>query len=149
MNIIVRTYSKTRKDFTKVCALYFVQYLNLKKSRYTLTINFVPRLYRETKVYGMTYRVANRHIVIDMDSRLPLETLIGTLAHEMIHVKQFALGQLRESKTVNGMTVWMWCGKPVKKKYFEQPWEIEAYTREEDLINEIMSMIAKDNVETV
>jgi hypothetical protein len=145
MRIIVRTHSKVKKDFTKVCATYFMQYFNLHNSNYKLSINFVSKLLSESKVYGLTYKVAEKHIVMDIDSKLPMDVLIGTLAHEIVHVKQFILGQLREYKVVNGKTVWAWCGKPVRKKYFSQPWEVEAYSMEHDLSMMILEMIEKNN----
>lgn len=93
----------------------------------------------------MTYRIAAKHIMVDIDSRLILDDMISTLAHEMIHVKQFAKGQLREGKVIRGVQTWVWCGKPVKKKYHTQPWEIEAYSKEIDLLNEFYAIIEKDN----
>ena len=145
MNVIVQTSSKVKKDFLKVVTLYYVQYLNLTRSRYTVTVRLVPKLKRESKVYGMTYRIATKHLMVDIDSRLNLDDMIGTLAHEMVHVKQFALGQLREGKVIKGTQTWVWCGKQVKKPYHTQPWEIEAYSKEIDLINEFYAIIEKDN----
>lgn len=53
-----------------------------------------------------------------------------TLAHEMVHVKQFAKGQLRCDGGKN-----YWKGKRVTKrvKYLDQPWEQEAFARQEIL----------------
>lgn len=48
--------------------------------------------------------------------------MLKTLAHEMVHVLQYARGELNETMT-------MWRGKYVnaeKLPYEEQPWEIEA-----------------------
>lgn len=145
MRIIVRTHSKIKKDFVKVCAQYFMQYFDLTNTNYKLTINFVSRLLSESKAYGLTYKVAEKHIVMDIDSKLSMDVLIGTLAHEIVHVKQFMLGELREYKVVNGRTIWSWCGRPVRKKYFSQPWEIEAYSLEGELTMMIYEMIEKNN----
>ncbi len=48
--------------------------------------------------------------------------IIHTLAHEMVHVKQYAYGELNEQATY-------WCGKFFSSNlnYHEQPWEIEAH----------------------
>jgi hypothetical protein len=46
-----------------------------------------------------------------------------TVAHEMVHVKQYAKGELTEQS---------WQGKLInpKQEYWDQPWEIEAHGRE-------------------
>jgi len=56
------------------------------------------------------------------------ETLT-TLAHEMVHLKQYATGELKEKN----LTLYRWQGKMVKTKgidYYDLPWEIDAYGRE-------------------
>jgi hypothetical protein len=50
--------------------------------------------------------------------------MLKTLAHEMVHVLQYARGELNEQMTV-------WRGRKVNSDempYEEQPWEIEAET---------------------
>ena len=50
------------------------------------------------------------------------DEVIHTLAHEMVHIKQYVHGQLNEDMT-------MWRGKevdPDKIDYDDHPWEIEA-----------------------
>ena len=51
-----------------------------------------------------------------------------TLAHELVHVKQMAKGQLKPVK--NGHT---WMGKRYSNKtaYLSLPWEVEAFSRQE------------------
>lgn len=51
--------------------------------------------------------------------------MMMTLAHEMVHVKQFAMGELEENMNV-------WKGKRFSGKtdYWDTPWEIEAHGRE-------------------
>jgi hypothetical protein len=57
-------------------------------------------------------------------------SLIQTLAHEFVHIKQFALGELRQYwKAPIG--VMHWYGKPInfwKTPYMKHPWEKEAYS---------------------
>jgi len=54
-----------------------------------------------------------------------------TLAHEMVHVKQYLLGEL---STDNGYLEWH--GEPAKKykKESRPPWEVEAYALESELL---------------
>ena len=71
----------------------------------------------------------NRTFEIELDRKLPLRKLMETLAHEMVHVKQYAR---REFHPVYNM----WRGKtynPEKVSYWDLPWEIEAHGRETGL----------------
>lgn len=53
------------------------------------------------------------------------DEMLKTLAHEMVHVLQYARGELNEEMTY-------WRGRKVNSDeipYFEQPWEIEAESK--------------------
>lgn len=67
------------------------------------------------------------------------EHIISTLAHELVHVKQFArneLGKMWEVETFFGpscVAKWQgsdWSAKQREDDYYDSPWEIEAYGRE-------------------
>lgn len=67
---------------------------------------------------------------IDLDSSQRLRTLLITLAHEMVHVKQYARNEYTYASTEGK---YKWQGKKVnvdKTDYWELPWEIEAHGRE-------------------
>lgn len=51
-----------------------------------------------------------------------------TLSHELVHVKQVVKGQL---KTVKGGHIWMNKFYKNNVKYLDQPWEQDAYARQE------------------
>jgi len=57
-----------------------------------------------------------------------LRKTLMTIAHECVHVKQFAIGELSENQS-------SWRGKHIKDdiEYWESPWEIEAFGRERGL----------------
>jgi hypothetical protein len=68
----------------------------------------------------------NRTFEIEVDRTLSLRKLLETVAHEMVHVKQYARKELSPYGSV-------WCGKtynPKKVSYWDLPWEIEAHGRE-------------------
>lgn len=52
-----------------------------------------------------------------------------TLAHEMVHVKQMAKGQLKNG--ARGTQIWMGKKYPAKTTYLDRPWEVEAFSRQE------------------
>ena len=63
--------------------------------------------------------------LIEINSRMREVSIIKTVLHEMIHVKQYAEGRLTQTE---------WMGKPHPDlPYRELPWEIEAYAREQEL----------------
>lgn len=70
---------------------------------------------------------------IRLDSAMHNQALLRALAHEMVHVKQYVYGELRD--VANKMVVWK--GKKHicdGYTYWDQPWEIEAYGRETGLV---------------
>ena len=68
----------------------------------------------------------NRTFEIEADKKLRLRKLLETIAHEMVHVKQYARRELHPVHDT-------WCGKtynPKKISYWDLPWEIKAHGRE-------------------
>jgi hypothetical protein len=71
------------------------------------------------------------------------DDLIQTLAHEMVHVKQYAKNEhMKRFATAKGglriESVWLgktWRPKPYESGYYDAPWEIEAYGREVGLMH--------------
>lgn len=68
--------------------------------------------------------------------------IIHTLAHEMVHLKQYAKLELTKDLIIKkGNNIYLstlWMGKPYRFKshedeYFDSPWEIESYGREDHL----------------
>lgn len=51
-----------------------------------------------------------------------------TLAHECVHLKQYAMGEIDEN-----MNTWKGTRVPKSTDYWDSPWEIEAYGREKGL----------------
>jgi len=75
--------------------------------------------------YGYCLCEDERTFEIEIDRSLSLRKLLTTVAHEMVHVKQYARKELKQDH--------VWLGKtysPAKVCYWDQPWEIEAHGRE-------------------
>ena len=78
---------------------------------------------------GLCLNIDRDNYIIDIDPKQSMRRLLETVAHEMVHVKQYSRGELVELKT--NKTKWQ--GKVVNRKsldYYDLPWEIEAYGRE-------------------
>lgn len=68
------------------------------------------------------------------------DDMMSTIAHEMVHVKQFAKGEYRagismpsKQGAVSVGSLWhgvKWVPKRGEDPYYDAPWEIEAYGRE-------------------
>ena len=75
-----------------------------------------------------------REFTIRVDSTQTLQDMLCTIAHEMVHVNQYARGELKDfSRTIK---MCKWKGKTVDLEslnYYDHPWEIEAHGREKGL----------------
>lgn len=76
-----------------------------------------------------------REFVIEVDRRLNMKTMLEVVAHEMVHVKQFARGELYHSATKQK---YRWQGRWIdyKLSYSQMPWEKEALKLEERLFDQ-------------
>jgi hypothetical protein len=144
VEILVYTRSQLRKQFIQNCAQYFANELKLQKSRYILVIH-TTNLKKKESAYGLTGRIhdISNIVYMTLDSRLSQIRLIETIAHEMVHVKQFVKGQLKYVKARNGRLVETWLGKRVKCDYWKSPWEKEAYRREVELSRQLLELVKK------
>lgn len=75
-----------------------------------------------------------------------LDTMLTTLAHEMVHVKQHVRNEIsyrranrgKTDQTTSEVRLWMgqeWMPGKNEDEYFDAPWEIEAYGREGGLVH--------------
>jgi hypothetical protein len=140
MNIEVRSRSTSKREMvTKVCE-FFAKELCLKTSRYQLTVFVEPHLKRDQHMKGMVAKIGDRDLAMFVDSSMNMQDTIECLAHEMVHVKQFARGQLSyDIKPTKTHTLWFGKRHPVDP--YESPWEIEAYSKEKVLANKVFKLL--------
>jgi hypothetical protein len=83
--------------------------------------------YKNLDVFGLVY-IDNYNLkgkpdsfIIEINRCLNIDDKLKTLAHEMVHVKQYSSGYLNESMT-------RWRGEKVSDylDYENKPWEVEA-----------------------
>ena len=141
MQVVVDMRKSDRRDMVESCITIFMRELKLEKSKTTLFVFSKKDLEKETGAAGMVYPHAANLITMDLDSRLNIDKLIQTIAHEMVHVKQIAKGQLAyEGKKI------FWKGKrfyPNKMSYYDHPWEIDAWRNEKVLASRIWYALEK------
>ena len=139
MNITVvgsgRKKRELAKDLASFAALKLMPRL---RDKLCIDINLIPRLSQKDNVAGDCIwedsRSRPREFTIRVDSSQSLQLMLETIAHEIVHVKQFARGELQDlSSDIN---VCKWKGADVKCNavdYYDLPWEIEAHGRERGL----------------
>jgi hypothetical protein len=85
------------------------------------------------------FEVNHRHyeFIIRLNHDLnDIQLMISTLAHEVSHVKQYAIGQLRYDYSSSNVSIWE--GKKYNSDeidYDDLPWEIDALKSERALMS--------------
>lgn len=125
------------KEFIGMVVKFFEQELKLKKSSWAVDV-YTRRGMRHEGTRGSVTYIGPKHLVMLLDSGLDMERLVLTIAHEMVHVKQYARGQIKHKI---GRKTYYWMGKPIRKGYFEQPWELEAFSKERVLANKVFQIV--------
>ena len=99
-----------------------------------LHVRFSTKLAGEAQGYCWGDKKTHAEIDIARTScgePMSMESMMQTLAHEMVHVKQWAKGEMqelvRQSKTRFNGTLFG------ETEYWDRPWEIEAHGRERGL----------------
>ena len=105
---------------------YFLSKLLSKRllNSIVLSINFIEdtKNYGSTDIVGYNKAKKARQFSVEIRKHMNAKMTFETLAHEMVHVKQFALGELSPSHD-------RWKGVEFdsdKVEYHFLPWEIEA-----------------------
>jgi hypothetical protein len=145
MEIKIVSRSTRRKITIDLTTQFLRKELKLENSKFALTINTISGLRKEHGFNGMVAHTGERDITMIVDSRLGEGDLIQCIAHEMVHVKQIAKGQLTIDKRNNQL----WLGQRVNTVYHERPWEQEAFSRERLLAARALAFAEKEMVKTV
>jgi hypothetical protein len=138
MNIVVHSKSAGKQALVNATAHLYKQELKISNSTYTVEIQFKKGLANIDGMKGSVCEIAPKHILMLLDSNLKGDRLFETLAHEMVHVKQYAKGQYKTIRTKR-----FWMGSLVKANYFDQPWEQEAMAKEKLLASKVYAILAK------
>lgn len=130
-------------DFQTKCAKYrknaieqsiafaFEQLMPRVKKPVYINIRPIRKLADKKGIYGDCMDEGDREFTIRIDVSLPLDEMISTLLHEMVHVQQY----------VSKKMVYKWVHEVRFEKdvyswdmpYDERPWEIEAHAKEKQL----------------
>ncbi len=103
----------------------------------SITISFDPPVDLDNSQTGVTVGIGRppNKIFVMVDKNLSVGEKLLTLAHEMVHVKQLASGRLVFDKLENGKVSGEWEGEKFDEVKYSRnnPWEIEAHTKDKEL----------------
>jgi len=110
-----------------------IEQLGLNRSRRAVLIKVTDEIEEGMQGATLNIEIADCYLVlIKQPKRVTKASLLEmgtTLAHEMVHVRQLAKGQMKFLP--NQARIWM--GKRYNKRthYLDQPWELDAFARQE------------------
>lgn len=124
-----RTQKKYAKSMVEFCAKMLMPRVS------NLEINLHLYKFKKDDSYGYALATDDadadrpREFNVEINTDTRLRRILETVAHEMVHVKQFARGELyQSSKTAKHRWQGVWMRS--EKEYWDLPWEIEAHGRE-------------------
>jgi hypothetical protein len=132
--MIVSVSGTTKKiaDLTESLVHYCADKLKIKDS-VVIDVEFSRTLYKEDGILGEVDFDDSNHkpkeFTITVDSTGSKRRMMETIAHEMVHVKQYSKGELVDLSRSNSTR---WQNNIIDKStnYWDLPWEIEAHGKE-------------------
>ena len=132
MLVTVTGTNKKISDLTESLVNYCAKKLNLKDS-ISIDVEFSKTLYKEDGILGEVDFDDSNHrpkeFTITVDSTGSKRRIMETIAHEMVHVKQYSKGELVDLSR-SGETRWQNKMVSNNTNYWDLPWEIEAHGKE-------------------
>ena len=138
MEVNIKGGSQTQKKYVKSIAEFCCKKL-MPRMTQSLTLNYHIKDFGKDETLGYCLPDDNadetrpREFNIELNKDSKLRRLLETTAHEIVHAKQFARGELYWS-SIKGQNRWKgkWLSnnKNAVKDYWDNPWEIEAHGRE-------------------
>lgn len=142
MEITVAGRNRKRADMVESILMFYAQELKIQRSRYNVHVVLKTGMRRNDGMRGILSLSVDYPdtLIMHVDSRLDFDTLTATLAHEMIHVKQYARGQIKV-QTRGSRVYHTWLGKRFRGNYYDSPWEQDAFRNERLLANQLAKIL--------
>jgi hypothetical protein len=104
--------------------------------------------------FGITYATygednKHRHFEVFLFNDLSIKATLLTLAHEWVHIKQYASGQLYDFMRADLKGLSRWNGELYNREdemteYWFRPWEIEAMGYEQGLVRTFLAKMKEE-----
>jgi hypothetical protein len=123
--ISVKGGTKKQRELVESMAYYCVDMLGMSKLR---TLDIEVKLTKLTSAIGYCLSYDTRNFELEIAKQSSLRRMLETVAHEMVHVKQYARKELVD-QDMDGVC---FLGKKINPdvEYWDKPYEIEAHGRE-------------------
>jgi len=137
MEILFTRGSKQKREYAEgICNFVAEKFMPRLKDKITVNLEFVSGLKNRENIYGdciwedEDYRP--REFTIRVDAGMNMQMTLKTIAHEMVHVKQYAKDEMKQLFSVNKTR---FKGEYISADtdYWDLPWEVEAHGREHGL----------------
>jgi hypothetical protein len=125
MEYEISTKKSTKKAAIGVCLEWLIRDLKLENSKASVQVILDKTLADQ----AICKEIIEGHYLIVIRSTLSLVQTLQALCHEFVHVKQYVSGKLTHCPETGDF---VWCGKryPRDTPYYDQPWEIQAFSKE-------------------
>ena len=124
------------KKFLNSLMPSFIEQLGLVNSKRAVLVKVTKDLDDDFQGATMNIEVADCMMVLIKSPKrvtpISIMEMATTLAHEMVHVKQLAKGQMRFLP--NEARIWKGKRYSKKTKYLDMPWELDAFSKQEILL---------------
>ena len=138
MLIHVKGSNKSVRKLVRLAAWYYAEKLMGRRSIANLEININLRkdmLKKEnnegTAIWEDDWRTApHKEFLIELDCGVKIRNLLISLAHEMVHVKQWVKNEMYEYCKRDEVRFHSTKFNLSKIDYWDYPWEIEAFGRQ-------------------
>jgi len=136
MEFAVEARNAKVQEFLATLMPSVIEQLGLAKSRRAVLVKVTNDNLEGMEGATLYIEMADCYLVlIKPAKRLTKNSLLNmatTLAHEMVHVRQLAKGMLKYLP--NESKLWMGKRYTKKTKYLDQPWELDAFARQEIIL---------------
>lgn len=135
---VVGKNEKVSKEEFRFATKFFASFLMKKQINEDLYIDIINEKSKQFSGYTVNIesdlRRKPRNFEIYIDPTSSKRQILLTLAHEMVHVKQYATGELRY-KQCREIARWKGISHDANMNYLEKPWEVEAYNFESGMLD--------------
>lgn len=116
---------------------FFAEKLIRSRTLSVLELSFVRTDMEECGVCEYeTTNINPRSFIIEISKKVKGDEFVKTIAHELVHVKQYVRGELKERYKPRSHLLWYDnVVEMTKEGHYNSPWEVEARELEEKLFD--------------
>ena len=142
MLLEIKGFNRKQKKIVAAAALYFIEKLIHSRARNKLEVTIIrKKLWADGFCQYEDSNIHPRSFILEISNKLDGEELIKTVAHELVHVKQYVKNELRERYKPNHHHMWHQELIIVNDdNFYDVPWEIEARELEDVLYKQFVGV---------